>query len=139
MADSFAGLYPAVSLRRGFRDLRYSSTRKTFQTGRQTRRNLSSSLDFLGSSWDRRNDRDPLDKRAFLNIRYHCCMSSLEEVKKQCLKNMRKYCIAAMSTAGMSARAVISTYDHDVNIRGDRAEIRGRALIPAVNIAAVKY
>ena len=48
------------------------------------------------------------------------------------------YCIAAMLTAGMSAQAVISTYDHDVNIREDRVRIRSRALIPAVNIAVVK-
>ena len=48
------------------------------------------------------------------------------------------YCIVTMLTAGMSDQAVISTYDHDVNMHEDRVEIRGRALIPAVNIAAMK-
>ena len=39
----------------------------------------------------------------------------------------------------MGTRAVMSTYDHDVNIREARVEIRGRALIPALNIEAVQY
>ena len=48
------------------------------------------------------------------------------------------YCIATMLTAGMSDRAVISTYNHDVDMREDGVVIRGQALIPAVDIAAIK-
>ena len=38
----------------------------------------------------------------------------------------------------MSARAVISTYNHDENKHGAKVEIRVQAFIPVLNIAVIR-